>query len=297
MDLIAEFMVRSSLLRCGVGAALALLIACSGCGGPTSKVAGPPPLRIAAASDLRHVLPRLADRFEQKTGVKLSPSFGASGQLAAQIKQGAPFDIFLAANRAFVDDLAAQGLIEPGSVRPYARGSLVLAVYQEFAGEIRSLQDLTKPVVKRIALANPETAPYGKAGKQALERAGLFKKIEPKIVLAESVGQALIYAQKGDAETALIGRAIAQVAEIQIVEIDAELYDPIIQALGIVTASGRSAEARAFADFVLAEEGQTILAEFGLAQGGGAAIPGKPHQKPLPDGKPASRLPEESRRN
>ncbi len=145
-----------------------------------------------------------------KTGIEITPSFGASGQLAAQIKQGAPFDIFLSANQSFVDDLAAQGLIDPKSVRPYARGSLVLAVYREVADEIHSLEDLAKPAVKKIALANPDTAPYGKAGKQAFERAGLFKQLEPKIVLAESVAQALIYAQKGDAEAALIGRAIAR---------------------------------------------------------------------------------------
>ena len=95
------------------------------------------------------------------------------------------------------------------------------------------LEDLTKPAVKKIALANPDTAPYGKAGKQALERAGLFKQLEPKIVLAESVGQALDLCAEGDAEAALIGRAIAQVPEIRVVEIDADLYDPIIQALGV----------------------------------------------------------------
>jgi molybdate transport system substrate-binding protein len=94
----------------------------------------------------------------------------------------------------------------------------------------------------------------------------LFKQLEPKIVLAESVGQALIYAQKGDAEAALIGRAIAQAPEIRVIEIDAKLYDPIIQALGVVSASRRSADARSFAAFVLGEDGQSILAQFGLAQ-------------------------------
>ncbi len=244
---------------------LVLLIASLGCGGVTNDGARPASIRIAAASDLRNACPKLTERFEQKTGIKVTSTFGASGQLAAQIAQGAPFDLFLAANQSFVDDLAAKGLIEAASVRPYARGSLVLAVYRDFADQIRSLEDLTKPIVKKIALANPETAPYGKAGKQALERAGLLKQLEPKIVLAESVGQALIYAQKGDAEAALIGRAIAGAAEIRVVEIDADLYTPIIQALGIVNSSKQTAEARAFAEFVLGEDGQRILAEFGLA--------------------------------
>jgi molybdate transport system substrate-binding protein len=239
----------------------------------------------------------LVDRFEQKTGIKVTPTFGASGQLATQIKQGAPFDVFLAANQEFVNDLAAQGLIKRDSVRSYARGSLVLAVYRPFADEVRSLDDLTKPAVKRIALANPDTAPYGRAGKQALERLGRFKQLEPKIVLAESVAQALIYAQKGDAEAALIGRAIAQVPEIQIVAIDAKLYDPIIQALGILTSSTQTVPAEAFAKFILGEEGQSILAEFGLAQRGVVAPGPEVDRKALPEGKPASTPAQGSRRD
>ena len=260
-----DAVARQRRIRWGGRFTLVLLIASLGCGGANSEDAGRARLRIAAASDLRNAFPKLAERFEQKTGIKVTPTFGASGQLAAQITQGAPFDLFLAANQAFVDDLATKGLIEPDSVRPYARGSLVLAVYRDFADRVRSLEDLTKPIVKKIALANPDTAPYGKAGKQALERAGLLKQLEPKIVLAESVGQALIYAQKGDAEAALIGRAIASASEIRVVEINADLYSPIIQALGIVSSSKRTAEARTFAEFVLGEDGQRILAEYGLA--------------------------------
>ena len=151
-----------------------------------------------------------------------------------------PIDVFLSANEAFVRDLASEGLIRPESVHAYARGSLVLAVYRDLGDKVGSLADLTKPEVKKIALANPVTAPYGKAGKQALERAGLWTKLEPKIVFAESVRQALLYAQKGDAEAALVGRAIASVPEIRPVEVDPALYDPIVQALGVVAASGRT---------------------------------------------------------
>ena len=108
------------------------------------------------------------------TQIEVSPTFGASGQLAEQIKAGAPFDVFLAANQTFVEDLAAGGFVRPESVRAYARGTLVLVVHRDAAEAIRSLADLTKPEVKKIALANPAFAPYGAAGKQALERAGLW---------------------------------------------------------------------------------------------------------------------------
>ena len=255
-----------------------MLIEVSGCGGPGSVPSGSrvsgqitknsdpaAPLMIAAASDLQVALPKLVDRFRARTGVGATMTFGASGQLAEQIKQGAPFDVFLSANESFVADLAAGGFIKPGSVSPYARGSLVLAVYHELGDRVHSLDDLTRPDVKKIGLANPATAPYGKAGKQALVRAGLWDKLQSKIVIAESVRQALLYAQKGDAEAALVGRAIANVPEIRPVEVDAKLYDPIIQALGVVSASARTADAEQFVRFVLDGEGQGILKDFGFA--------------------------------
>jgi molybdate transport system substrate-binding protein len=233
-----------------------------GCGKDTG---GRARITVAAASDLQTVLPRLVERFERSTGVKVTSTFGASGQLAEQIKAGAPFDIFLAANEAFVRDLADHGLIKADSVRPYARGSLVLAVHEQAGEHVDRLDDLKKPVVKKIALANPATAPYGKAGKQALERAGLWKGLEPRIVIAASVRQALLYVQDGNAEAGLVGRSIVQVKGVKAVEIDADLYDPIIQALGIVSASSQRAGAESFARFVLGEEGQRILGESGLS--------------------------------
>jgi molybdate transport system substrate-binding protein len=214
---------------------------------------------------LQAALPKLADQFRARTGIETSIAFGASGQLAEQIKQGAPFDVFLSANEAFVRDLARGDFVEADSVAPYARGSLVLAVYRPLNEKVNTLNDLTQPAVKKIALANPATAPYGKAGKEALERAGLWGQLQPKIVVAESVRQALLYAQRGDAEAALVGRAIANVHEVRPIEVDPQLYDPIIQALGVVSTTKRSIEVKQFARFVLDEEGQRILREFGFS--------------------------------
>jgi molybdate transport system substrate-binding protein len=238
------------------------------------------PLRIAAASDLQSSLPRIVDRFQVETGIAAVPLFLSSGQLAQHIRQGAPYDVFLSANEAFVRDLAGEGLIRPESVHPYARGSLVLAVYHELGDKVGSLADLARPEVKKIALANPATAPYGKAGKQALERAGLWTKLESKIVMAESVRQALLYAQKGDAEAALVGRAIASVPEVRPVEVDPALYDPIVQALGIVAATKRTADAEAFTRFVLGDQGQAILKEFGFKPAGTANEGSRSGSKP-----------------
>jgi molybdate transport system substrate-binding protein len=156
-------------------------------------------------------------------------------------------------------------MIKPDSVRNYARGTLVLAAYRDLGDHVRTLDDLTKPEVKKIGLANPQTAPYGAAGKQALERAGLWDKLQSKIVIADSVRQALIYVQRGDVEAAFVGRSIADVPEIRSLEVEGSLYDPIIQALGVVSATRRTGTSEQFLDFVVGDEGQRVLKEFGFA--------------------------------
>ncbi len=234
----------------------------SGCG--EARKPASPPLRLAVASDLQTAMPILVAAFRQDHGIEVEFTMGASGLLAQQIEQGAPFDLFLAANQSFVDDLAHQGLIRPDSVRPYAKGSLVLAVHREAGDWITGLDDLRKPGIKKIAIANPEFAPYGVAGKQALERAGLWTEIEAKIVQAETVRQALQFVQSGNAEVGLVGRAIADAPEVRTVAVDPSLYDPIVQGLGIVATSNRAVDAEAFARFLLGEIGQGILSDLGF---------------------------------
>jgi molybdate transport system substrate-binding protein len=221
------------------------------------------PLRIAAAADLQRVLPRLIERFQNQAATTTTLTIDASGRLAEQIKAGAPFDLFLSANVKFVSDLAAAGLVEPASVRPYARGSLVLCLHRAAGDQVRGLADLSRPEIKRIAIANPEYAPYGVAARQALERAGLWSSLQSKIVRANSVGQALIYVQNGDAEAALVSQALVA-PEIRVIEVDAALYDPLIQALGIVAATNQHDRASALAQFILGGEGQAILRESGF---------------------------------
>lgn len=257
--------------------ALALALAVSaggGCGtaeeSRTGPSASPPPapvsIRVAAASDLRVVLPILISEFKRKTQIEVIASFDSSGHLSEQIRAGAPFDVFLAANQSFVKKLADEKLIVPESVRPYALGTLVLAVHRESGASVQTLADLARPEVKKIALANPAFAPYGAAAKQALERANLWKALEPKIVQAESVAQALQFVQSGNAEAGLVGKAIAGVPEVRATPVDPKLYDPIVQALGVVAASSKVEAAQQFARFVVGQEGQTILMEQGFGK-------------------------------
>ena len=253
-------------------------------GSDPTTIATQKPLRIAAASDLQHALPRLADRFRQQTGIMSTLTLDASGRLAEQIKAGAPFDVFLAANVKFVSDLAAAGLILPESVQPYARGALVLCVHRAVNSQVLGLDDLSRSAIKKIAIANPDYAPYGLAARQALQRAGLWSSLEPKIVRADSVRQALIYVSNGDAEAALVSKTLANADAVRVVDLDPGLYDPLIQALGIVADTTNPDQARAFVQFVMGVEGQAILQEAGLDPPGQS---GEPVPKTTPEiGKP-----------
>jgi len=238
-----------------------LLILAAGCGSPEPER---PKIRVAAASDLQQAMPILAAAFRQDHEIEVVPTFGASGQLAEQIRQGAPFDVFLSANRAFVDGLAREGLIKPNSVAPYARGELVLAVNKLWGIKIESIKDLTRPEVQKIAIANPDTAPYGMAAKQALRRAGLWETLKGKIVPAESVRQALQFVQSGNAEVGFVGRAIADVPEAVLVPLPLDVCDPIIQVLGISARSDHVDEAGQFVDFLDSDVGQGILRDLGF---------------------------------
>ena len=251
--------------RAFLAAGAATIVGCSGRGGPATKA---DPLRIAAASDLQSALPVLTARFRLDRGVEAVSTFGASGSLTQQIRQGAPFDVFLAANRAFVDGLSKDGLVLKESVRPYARGVLVLAMSRSMGDTVKVPTDIAGPRVKTIALANPKTAPYGQAAMQVLERSGLRAKVEEKLVYAESVRQAAQYVSSGNADVAFIGHATADTDRMTLRPIDLGLYDPLIQALGVVAASKRPEEARAFADFVVGPTGQGILRDFRFMSAG-----------------------------
>ena len=268
-------MARSGLIF------LPLALMAAGCEPPAPPL---PQVRVAAASDLQQALPILASAFRQAHAIEVVPTFGASGQLAEQVRQGAPFDVFLSANRDFVDGLAKAGVVKPGSVRPYARGELAMAVNKIWGVKLWSLQDLTRPEVKKIAIANPETAPYGMAAKQALRRAGLWDSLKPKIVPAESVRQALQFVQSGNAEVGLVGRSIADVPEAVAVRLPLDAYDPIIQALGVVARADHPDEAALFVDFLLSEVGQGILRDLGFGKvpeaDDGALAEGKGERRP-----------------
>jgi molybdate transport system substrate-binding protein len=220
------------------------------------------PVQVAAASDLSVAFEELGQLFEARTGQKVTFSFAASGALAKQLSQGAPFDVFAAASASFVDSAVQAGACDATSKALYARGHVVA---WSKSVKLASLSDLLSPQIERIAIANPEHAPYGKAAREALIKAELWSKLEPKIVQAENVRQALQFAQTGNAEVALVARSLvmSQSAGNRL-DIDPELHAPISQTL-VVCRNGKNLEGgRSFAKLVESAEGQALLERYGF---------------------------------
>lgn len=233
-------------------------------------------LTIAAAADLQFAFTEIAALFEQETGQKVTLVFGSTGQLAQQIENGAPYDLYAAANIAFVDQLAAKNLVIPDTVALYARGRIVLAVNKESGRTAVALDDLLNPEIRQIAIANPEHAPYGLAAKQALQTAGVWEQLQAKLVLGENVRQTLQYIQTGDAEVGIVALSVADVPEITWTLLDESLHNPLDQALAVVASSPQVAVAREFATFINGETGRPIMRKYGFI------LPGEDPVMPTP---------------
>ncbi|HYF92368.1 MAG TPA: molybdate ABC transporter substrate-binding protein [Symbiobacteriaceae bacterium] len=222
------------------------------------------PLTVAAASDLQFAFTEMGKRFEEQTGQKVTFTFGSTGNLAKQIENGAPIDLFAAADVSFVDDLREKGMVIPETQQLYAVGRVVIAGSKAAGADVKRLEDLLDRKIKRVAIANPDHAPYGLAAKQALISAGIWEQLQSKLVLGENIRQTLQYIQTGNAEAGIIALSIAGVPEITYTLIDDKLHAPLNQALGVVARSPREKAARQFAALVLSKEGQAIMQKYGF---------------------------------
>ncbi|MGA2903538.1 MAG: molybdate ABC transporter substrate-binding protein [Candidatus Korobacteraceae bacterium] len=227
-------------------------------------------LRVAAAADLNYAMQDLAARFQQKTGSKVDLSFGASGNFYSQIQNGAPYDLFFSADLGYAGKLAAAGLIERASLRTYAVGHLVLWVPNSSKldpGKLK-MDLLLQPSVQRIAIANPQHAPYGRAAMAALEHFGLKDKIAGKLVLGENISQAAQFVQSGNAEAGLIALSLALSPAMKNAgsywELPADSYPELEQAVGILSSSKHQQAAQAFIDYISSPEGTAVLEQYGF---------------------------------
>jgi molybdate transport system substrate-binding protein len=251
-----------------------LAIAAAGCSKPAGSGAGDgsgagarqgEALRVAAAADLALAFEQIRGGFEKKTGKKVDISVGSTGLLAKQIAEGAPFDVFAAANVSFVDDVVKAGACDPSTKALYARGRIV--VWSKDASALpKDFRGLSDPKYARIAIANPEHAPYGRAAQQAMTKAGIWKTLEPRMVHGENVQQTQVYARTGNADVAIIALSLAVTSDGAYLPIDADLHEPLDQALVICHGGIRTKtnEAHAFVDYVGSEEGREIMRRHGF---------------------------------
>ncbi|MBN1450749.1 MAG: molybdate ABC transporter substrate-binding protein [Anaerolineales bacterium] len=245
------------------------------CAAPPVEAA-PSGLTVAAAADLQFAFTEIGALFEQETGQEVTFVFGSTGQLAQQIENGAPFDLFAAANISFVDDLAQKDLVLSDSMTLYARGRIVLAFSKVSGVQALTLDDLLSDKITHVAIANPEHAPYGVAAKEALQSAGLWERVQPKLVYGENVRQALQFIQSGDAEAGIVALSVANVPEITWSLVDDSLHNPLDQALAVVTSSPRPELARQFATFINGPSGRPIMQKYGFV------LPGEAITAPAP---------------
>lgn len=254
-----------------------LLSAAVGAAAHQNKVVSQPEsnLRVAAASDLSAAMDKLAPEFEKKTGIHLDVSLGSSGNFFAEIQNGAPFDVFLSADKSYPEKLEKGGQAELGSVVPYARGKLVLWLPNNSALHLseKNLQEgnldaLTGPDVHRIALANPEHAPYGKAAVAALRHYKIYDQIKDRLVLGENISQTAQFAQSGNADAAFIALSIALSEPMKRaghwLSLPEDSYPAIEQAGVVVNSSARKLQARLFLEFLGSPEARSILRDFGF---------------------------------
>jgi len=228
------------------------------------RAADPPTLTIFAAADLAFALRDLAPRFEKALGVKVSLVLGSTGNLARQIEHGAPADLFFSANETFVDDLVRVGAVIPQTRGLYAQGRLVLATPKVFGPKLTDLRQLTDPRVRRVAIANPQHAPYGKAAEQALRKVGVWDAVRPKLVYGENIRHALQFLQTGAAEAGVVALSVAGVPEIDWVAVDPALHAPLNQVVAVVRRSERPELSLAFIQFVNGPEGRRIMKSYGF---------------------------------
>jgi molybdate transport system substrate-binding protein len=235
------------------------------------------PLRVAAAADLAVAFGEVGAAFERSSGKKVEFSFGSTGLLAKQISEGAPYDVFAAANTSYVDDVVRANACDESTKRLYARGRIVVWSSDRSALPA-TLEGLRDPKYAKVALANPEHAPYGLAAQQAMTRSGVWADVKPRAVYGENVQQTMMFAQSGNAEVAIVALSLAVNAGGGYLPIDPDLHAPLDQTMVVCrggSGGGKPNEARAFVEFVASEPGHAIMRKYGFLLPGEAVPPSK----------------------
>jgi molybdate transport system substrate-binding protein len=237
----------------------------------TGTFAASQEITVAAAADMNAALPELVATYKKQTGQPVKLSFGASGNLTNQIRNGAPFDVFFSADEEYPQQLIAEGLAFKDTIYRYAVGRLVLWVPNDSPLDLSKLgiHALLDPSVKKISVANPATAPYGRAAAAALRHFGIYDQVSSRLVLGENVSQAAQFVESGNAQAGLIALSHALAPAMRdkgrywTVPLDA--YPTLNQAAVVLARSKQQDAARKFLEFLRSPETTSLLTGYGFS--------------------------------
>jgi molybdate transport system substrate-binding protein len=224
---------------------------------------------VAAASDLTYAMNEIAANFEKATGCSVRVSTGSSGNFLSQIENGAPFDVFFSADIEYPRKLEAEGLAAPGSVYLYAVGKIVLWVRNDSRLDIsKGFAALRDPSIQKLAIANPQHAPYGRAAEEALRNAGLYYALKDRLVFGENISQAAQFVESGNADAGLLALSLVVSPGLQekgrYGRVPENLYKPIQQGVVLVRASRNPQGAKAFLDYIKSPRTTALLKRYGF---------------------------------
>jgi molybdate transport system substrate-binding protein len=223
-------------------------------------------LLVAAAANVQPAFDQMGPLFEEEAGAKVTFSYGSTVALAQQIEAGLPADLFVAADVENVDRLREKGLLIDDTQQVYASGRLALAGSTKAGVTVSELADLLRPEIEKIAIADPDVAPYGRAAAQALKSAGIWDELQSKLVYGQNVNAATEYVRSGNAEAGLVALSLViHEPAVTYVTLDDSLHQPIRQALAVVRGTKNEDLARRFVAFIRGPEGRAVLEEYGFA--------------------------------
>ncbi len=227
-------------------------------------------LTVAAAADLQFVMQEVASRFQQETGKTVRLIYGSSGNFFQQLQNGAPVDMFFSANVDYARRLEAAGLTDPGSYYQYATGKIVVWVPNDSTLDLSSgLRSLLDPSIKKIAIANPQHAPYGQAAVAAMKKANIYDRLTSKFVLGENISQSASFVVSRSADAGILALSLARSPNMKdkgrYAEVPDADYPPIEQACVILKASKQKDTARAFLSFIKTRAIGELFRKYGFA--------------------------------
>lgn len=226
-------------------------------------------IRVAAAADLKFAMDELSEKFEKQTGMKVNVTYGSSGNFFSQLQHGAPFDLFFSADIEYSRILESAGIAEPLTLYEYAIGRIVIWTPADARVDVikEGWKSLLDARVEKIAIANPEHAPYGRAAVAALQKAGIYESVKAKLVYGENISQAAQFVHSGNAQAGIVAMSLAispAMRDGKRWEIPADMHPALEQGAVILKDAKNKGAARAFLEFVKSPSGRAILASHGF---------------------------------